>query len=161
MQKTRPLPRNPLSLALTSAILLAVALPAFAQEAETAKETAESAKKASNEAAATQLDRITVTGSHIYRAGYDTLEPAAVVSRQDIDAYGHTNLIDALTKIPGVSAGVSSRGDQAGFGAGVNFASRFGLGSNRLLTLVNGRRFVTSAPPTVFGAGGARASRST
>lgn len=154
MQKTRPLPRNPLSLALTSAILLAVALPAFAQEGETAKDTAESAKKASNEAAATQLDRITVTGSHIYRAGYDTLEPAAVVSRQDIDAYGHTNLIDALTKIPGVSAGVSSRGDQAGFGAGVNFASRFGLGSNRLLTLVNGRRFVTSAPPTVFGAGG-------
>src|SRR5690606_33995474 len=71
-----------------------------------------------------------------------------------IEAYGHTNLIDALTTVPGISAAVSSRGDQAGFGAGVNFASRFGLGSNRLLTLVNGRRYVTSTPPTVFGAGG-------
>lgn len=102
----------------------------------------------------TELDRITVTGSRIYRAGFDTLEPASVVSREEITAYGRTNLIDALTNTPGMSAGVSSHGDQAGYGAGVNFASRFGLGSNRLLTLVNGRRFVTSAPPTVFGAGG-------
>jgi len=103
---------------------------------------------------ATELDRITVTGSRILRAGFDTLEPAAVVTRESIEAYGHTNMIEALTSLPSVTAGVSYRGNQSSFGAGVNFLSRFGLGSNRMLTLVNGRRFVTSAPPTIFGAGG-------
>jgi len=103
---------------------------------------------------ATELDRITVTGSRILRAGFDTLEPAAVVTRESIEAYGHTNLIEALTNTPGITAGTSYRGNQSSFGAGVNFLSRFGLGSNRMLTLVNGRRFVTSTPPTIFGAAG-------
>ncbi len=141
--------RTPLSLALASAVLVAVAGPAFAQDAPAAE-----AEKTAGNTDATQLDRITVTGSRIHRAGFDTLEPAAVVSREAMEAYGQTNLIDALTTVPGISAGVSSRGNQASFGAGVNFASRFGLGSNRLLTLVNGRRYVTSTPPTIFGAGG-------
>ncbi|BBO53065.1 TonB-dependent receptor [Stenotrophomonas maltophilia] len=143
--------RSPLSVALGSALLLAAASPAIAQQAAAQEEKANAASGAKTPV---QLDRITVTGSRIYRAGFDTLEPAAVVSRESIENYGDTNLIDAVTRIPGVSAGVSSRGDQAGFGAGVNFASKFGLGSNRLLTLVNGRRFVTSTPPTIFGAGG-------
>jgi len=103
---------------------------------------------------ATELDRITVTGSRILRAGFDTLEPAAVVARETIEAYGHTNLIEALTATPSLTADISYRGGQATFGAGVNFLSRFGLGSNRMLTLVNGRRFVTSTPPTIFGAAG-------
>lgn len=148
----RPLfARSRLSVALGSALVLVAAAPAMAQQAATQEEKAE---PASSTKTPVQLDRITVTGSRIYRAGFDTLEPAAVVSRESIENYGDTNLIDAVTRIPGVSAGVSSRGDQAGFGAGVNFASKFGLGSNRLLTLVNGRRFVTSTPPTIFGAGG-------
>jgi outer membrane receptor protein involved in Fe transport len=154
MANTTFLSRTPLSIALTSALFLATAAPAMAQDAGASDASTPDPAQADPEKALTQLDRITVTGSRIYRAGFDTLEPAAVVSRQSIEAYGYTNLIDALTKVPGVTAGVSSRGDQAGFGAGVNFASKFGLGSNRLLTLVNGRRFVTSAPPTVFGAGG-------
>jgi len=149
MANSRLLDRNPLSVALISALLVVAAAPVVAQERETPPPGADGAART-----ATDLDRVTVTGSRIYRAGFDTLEPAAVVGRENIEAYGYTNLIDALTKLPGTSAGVTSRGDQASFGAGVNFASRFGLGSNRLLTLVNGRRFVTSAPPTIFGAGG-------
>lgn len=140
--------RNTLSAALASVLLLGASAVASAQEGKTPEQAGK------DEKSATQLDRITVTGSRIYRAGFDTLEPASVVGRQNIEAYGYTNLIDALTTVPGISAGVSSRGDQAGFGAGVNYASRFGLGSNRLLTLVNGRRYVTSTPPTVFGSSG-------
>lgn len=138
--------RTTLSLALIPALLMATATSAYAASPEAAQTKPDKTL--------TELDRVTVTGSRIFRAGFDTLEPASVVSRENIQAYSHTNLIDALTKTPGMSAGVSSKGDQAGYGAGVNFASRFGLGSNRLLTLVNGRRFVGSAPPTVFGAGG-------
>ncbi|KAF1014779.1 MAG: Vitamin B12 transporter BtuB [Stenotrophomonas maltophilia] len=146
----RPLfARSSLSVALGTALLLGAVAPAMAQQAATPDEKAEPASSKTP----VQLDRVTVTGSRIYRAGFDTLEPAAVVSRESIENYGDTNLIDAVTRIPGVSADVSSRGDQASFGAGVNFASKFGLGSNRLLTLVNGRHFVTSTPPTIFGAG--------
>lgn len=47
--------------------------------------------------------------------------------------------------------GVTPEAGQASFGTGVNFVSRFGLGSNRTLTLVNGRRVVTSNPLTIFG----------
>ncbi|WP_356447963.1 TonB-dependent receptor plug domain-containing protein, partial [Streptomyces sp. NPDC006624] len=47
--------------------------------------------------------------------------------------------------------GITPEGGQATFGTGVNFVNRFGIGSARTLTLVNGRRFVTSAPTTLFG----------
>lgn len=153
MNNTRSLNPNRLSAALAVALLF-TATAVAAQDAAGIHATAADAEHSNEPASPTELARITVTGSRIYRAGFDTLEPAAVVSRESIEAYGHTNLIDALTQVPGISAGVSSLGNQAGFGAGVNFASKFGLGSNRLLTLVNGRRFVTSAPPTIFGAGG-------
>ena len=148
MEKHTSLCRHPLSAAL--AIVLYVTVPT---NASASSENAQDAK-GGNESRATELDRITVTGSRIYRAGFDTLEPASVVTRQDIVDYGHTNLIDTLVQVPGISAPVSSRDNQPGFGAGVNYASRFGLGTNRLLTLVNGRRFVTSTPPTMFGASG-------
>ncbi|WP_245979016.1 TonB-dependent receptor domain-containing protein [Solilutibacter pythonis] len=92
-----------------------------------------------------------MTGSRILRAGFDTLEPAQVISREEITQLGITNVAESLFRQPGFSAGASYRGDQSGFGAGVNFISRFGLGSNRELTLVNGRRFVSSNPPTQFG----------
>lgn len=154
MKITTPPTRNRLSSALAAAILFSTGTPSMAQNKSHIEVRDPAAAAQTGESSPTQLDRITVTGSRIYRAGFDTLEPAAVVSRESIEAYSHTNLIDALTQVPGIRAGVSSRGDQSSFGAGVNFASRFGLGSNRLLTLVNGRRFVTSAPPTVFGAGG-------
>jgi len=152
MMSVRLAPRTPLAAALASSLFLLADGAAWAQAATEAGEARPAERDAST--TLTELDRMTVTGSRIHRAGLGTLEPAAVVSRQSIEAYGDTNLIDAVTKIPGVAAGISSRGDQADFGAGVNFASRFGLSSNRLLTLVNGRRFVTSTPPTVFGAGG-------
>jgi len=103
----------------------------------------------------TELDRVqvTVTGSRIPRAGFDTLEPAQVISREYLEANNITNLGDAMARSPSFGLSASAYGAQASFGAGVSFASRFGLGSNRLLTLINGRRFVSSNPPTLFGPG--------
>ncbi|HVJ39405.1 MAG TPA: TonB-dependent receptor, partial [Stenotrophomonas sp.] len=92
-----------------------------------------------------------MTGTRIPRAGFDTLEPAQVISREDLDAQNITNLGDAIARTPGFGLSASPYGRQSSFGAGVSFASRFGLGSNRMLTLINGRRFVSSNPPTIFG----------
>jgi outer membrane receptor protein involved in Fe transport len=94
---------------------------------------------------------IVVTGSRIRRAGFDTLEPAVVVSNEYLETRGLTNVADALNEIPGFGVGVTPEGGQSSFGVGQNFVNRFGLGSARTLTLVNGRRFVSTNAPTIFG----------
>lgn len=100
---------------------------------------------------ANEPETIVVTGSRIRRAGFDSLEPATVVSEAYLEVRGLTNIADALNEIPGFGVGVNPDGNQAGFGVGQNFVNRFGLGSARTLTLVNGRRFVSTNAPSIFG----------
>ena len=97
------------------------------------------------------MTEVVVTGSRIVRAGYDTLEPATVISSEYIESRGLTNIADALNESPGFGVGVTPEGGQSSFGPGLNFVNRFGLGSNRTLTLINGRRFVSSNAPSIFG----------
>lgn len=122
--------------------LVAVAQSGAAQDDEAKKEEIQ------------ELEPITVTGTRIKRAGFDTLEPAIVVSQEYIKDRGLTNVADALNEIPGFGVGITPEGGQSGFGVAVNFVNRFGLGSNRTLTLVNGRRYVSSNAPTIFGPAG-------
>ena len=117
--------------------VFAIAAPAFAQQSGTGSERDQT--------------EIVVTGSRIPRAGFDTLEPAAVISSQYIESRGLTNIADALNETPGFGTGVTPEGNQSSFGPGVSFVNRFGLGSNRTLTLVNGRRVVSSNPANIFG----------
>lgn len=56
-----------------------------------------------------------------------------------------------MNTLPQIRGSVTPNGDQAAFGQGVNFINNFGLGSNRTLTLINGRRVVSSNPPSLFG----------
>lgn len=46
---------------------------------------------------------------------------------------------------------MTPEGGQSNFGVGVNFVNRLGLGTNRTLSLINGRRVVTSNAGTIFG----------
>jgi outer membrane receptor protein involved in Fe transport len=92
-----------------------------------------------------------VTGSRIVRPGFDTLEPATVIAADYLESRGLTNVADALNESPGFGAGTTPEGGQSTFGPGLNFVNRFGLGSNRTLTLVNGRRVVSSNAPALFG----------
>lgn len=96
------------------------------------------------------LEKLTVTGSRVTRAGFDTLEPATVVTRKAIQDLGLTNIAEAL-RLPGFGVGITPEGNQSSFGVGVNFVNRFGLGTARTLTLINGRRVVSSNAPTIFG----------
>jgi outer membrane receptor protein involved in Fe transport len=95
---------------------------------------------------------VVVTGSRIVRAGLDTLEPASVITADYVESRGLTNIADALNESPGFGTATTPEGGQATFGPGLNFVNRFGLGSNRTLTLVNGRRVVSSNAPALFGA---------
>lgn len=142
----RRIRRTPLVLG----ICMAMTTSAFAQTVTDQAAAPQDAAQPS-EQAATDLDTVIVTGSRIRRAGFDTLEPATVVGKEYIAERGITNIADALNEIPGFGTGATPEGAQGGFGVGVNFVNRFGLGTNRTLTVVNGRRFVSSNPPTLFG----------
>ncbi|HEX5182256.1 MAG TPA: TonB-dependent receptor [Allosphingosinicella sp.] len=102
-------------------------------------------------------DQIVVTGTRIKRPGFDTLEAAFVTDANQIERRGYTSVAQALNETPGfVPSGVDPVGTGQGtFNAGQSFADFFGLGSQRTLTLVNGRRFVSSS--TIAGSGSAAA----
>jgi outer membrane receptor protein involved in Fe transport len=99
----------------------------------------------------TTAAEVVVTGTRIARAGFDTLEPATVIGAEYVAARGLTNVADALNESPGFGTGTTPEGGQSTYGPGVNFVNRFGLGSNRTLTLINGRRFISSNTPSIFG----------
>ena len=152
--RTRILSRHPLTFAVAACLAMPASVMAQTSQNVPPPQTTTTPPvqtQTDTDTTARSLDTVTVTGSRISRAGFDTLEPAQVIDRESIEQLGITNVADSLFRQPGFGAGASSRGAQASFGAGVNFISRFGLGSNRELTLVNGRRFVSSNPPTQFG----------
>ncbi|WP_324750159.1 TonB-dependent receptor [Sphingomonas sp. LY54] len=104
-----------------------------------------------------QEESIVVTGSRIPRANFDTAQPAVVLGAEQIEQRGYTNLGEALDELPAFGVpGNNAVGGQAGaFGAGQTFVNFFGLGDQRTLTVVNGRRFVSSNTASIFGPTGA------
>lgn len=101
------------------------------------------------------LSRVTVTGSRIERAGLDTFYPAITIDKQLLEDRAYTNVADALNEIPTFGQpDATPQGVQNGFSVGQNFVDFLGLGAQRTLTLVDGRRFVSANVPSVFGENG-------
>jgi outer membrane receptor protein involved in Fe transport len=137
---------------------LAVSTPAYAQDGEATDEP-EEVQLVDNDAATVAEEQgaantITVTGSRIRRSELAGLEPVTSLTNEYYEARNITNAADALNELPQFRGSVTQRGDQAAFGNGVNFINTFGLGSNRTLSLINGRRVVSSNLPSLFSAGG-------
>ncbi|WP_421990289.1 TonB-dependent receptor domain-containing protein [Qipengyuania sp.] len=94
---------------------------------------------------------IMVTGSRIQRPELEGAAPLiAAVGEDELEERAFTNISDALNEVPGFGTPVSSAGAQSGFSVGQNFVNLFGIGSQRTLTLVNGRRFVSSNTASNF-----------
>nr|WP_295110009.1 TonB-dependent receptor [uncultured Caulobacter sp.] len=126
-------------------IALASATTAFAQ--------AEQASAPKEDTA--ELEAVVVTGSRIRRPDLVSAQPIQVLSSESIDSKGYTNVADALNDMPSAGVPINPIGDQGSFGTGRNYINLFNLGTNRTLTLVNGRRFVGSNVASLFsGAGG-------
>jgi len=126
------------------------AAPAFAQD-----EGEDQTDQQSQEEDAADLSRVTVTGSRIERAGLDTFYPAITVDRQLLEDRAYTNIADALNEIPTFgNPDATPQGVQNGFSVGQNFVDFLGLGAQRTLTLVDGRRFVSANVPSIFGESG-------
>jgi len=116
----------------------------FAQVQQQAQQQADAASDL-------QLEEIVVTGSRIARAGFDTLQPAVNLQSEFIDQRGFSNVADALNEVPAFGIPVDNQGGQSSQNLGQNFANAFGLGSQRTLTLINGRRTVGQNTPTSVG----------
>ncbi len=99
-------------------------------------------------------ERILVTGTRIQRAGFDTLQSAVVVDDEEIRLRAYTNIGEALEAEPGFGPSASSPvgASQSTLGVAQTFVNFFGLGSQRTLTLVNGRRHVSSNTASGSGA---------
>lgn len=129
----------------------------LATEAERATCVAAQAQAAPPPGAPLEEDAIVVTGTRIPRANFDTAQPAVVLGSEQIETRGYTNLGDALDELPafGVPGNNPVGGQSGAFGAGQTFVNAFGLGDQRTLTVVNGRRFVSSNTASIFGPTGA------
>lgn len=90
-----------------------------------------------------KVERIEVTGSRIKRSDLEGANPVQVITRADLVASGITNMGDILQEIPSVAgAGTNTAINNGGSGA-IRVSLR-GLGSQRTLVLLNGRRMVAS-----------------
>jgi iron complex outermembrane recepter protein len=96
-------------------------------------------------AAEDQLEEVQVTGSRITLApGMVTPTPVTSVTAEDMEFLGPNQIIDSLNALPvfrNNSNANQSLGGQNSGGANVNM---HGIGANRTLTLLDGRRLVAS-----------------
>ncbi len=134
----------------------ALSQPALAQNAncdDLATQAERDSCAAANGSSGSDEATIVVTGSRIARANFDTIEPAIVIDSKQIEARGFTTLGQALNEQPafGIPGSSPVGSNQSSFGPGQSFVDFFSLGSQRTLTLVNGRRFVSSNTATIFG----------
>lgn len=122
---------------------------AWAQNASTPKTDADCAGGVCSD----DQTAIIVTGSRIARPETQTASPLEVVTSKTLDARGFQTLGQALNELPtfGVPGASPVGFNQSTFGAGQSFVDFLGLGSQRTLVLVNGRRFVSSNTSSIFG----------
>lgn len=90
-------------------------------------------------------ETITVTGSRIKRTDVEGPSPVTVISREDIDASGDVTVAEVLRSSSFNSFG--SFREQSGFGGGAIGQAQIslrGLGSQRTLVLIDGRRMAST-----------------
>lgn len=126
--------------AATVVIALAMSAPAYAQDAETNTDSFEEAP--------VEARVITVTGSRIRNPSVENLEPTQFIDQSYLQDRNFVNAADALNDLPLIRNSVTPNGNQGQSGVGVNFINIFGLGTQRSLTLINGRRVVSSNSPS-------------
>ena len=93
------------------------------------------------EEAADAVEKIEVTGSRIRRTDIEGANPVTVMSRVDIEKFGVTSIGDVLQAIPSAGSAINTNNNNGG--NGTTTINIRGIGSNRTLVLVNGKRWAT------------------
>ena len=93
-----------------------------------------------------ELEEIVVTGSRIPRRDFTAPSPTTTIDNAELQLSGTTNLEDSLNRLPQVVPDYGRSSNNPG--DGTSTVNLRGLGANRALILLNGRRM---APSTAFG----------
>tara|TARA_B100001029_G_scaffold171223_1_gene167831 strand:- start:9989 stop:12940 length:2952 start_codon:yes stop_codon:yes gene_type:complete len=95
-----------------------------------------------------EVEEVVVTGSRIKRASnYDSTGPIEVFTAQQVIDQGKNNIGDFLLELPSANLASNQRSINNGNSGTTEFNLR-GAGSERLLTLINGRRVAPSGTGT-------------
>ncbi len=136
MKKSRFL----LASSLASTLIL-TASPAWAQEAGNAAPQAAETSDGEGE----EVGAIVVTGSRIARPNLESTVPITTVSGEEIFQGASTSVGDLLNDLPALRSTFSQSNSSRFIGtAGLSLLDLRGLGTQRTLVLVNGRRHVGS-----------------
>ncbi|WP_349585459.1 TonB-dependent receptor [Alteromonas sp. NFXS44] len=117
-----------IAFAMGAASTLLTTTHAFAQDTTTAEQ---------------QVEKVQVTGSRIKRTDMETASPVAIISAEDISLGSYTSVEQVLQQSPAASGMATGAASNNG-GVGAARINLRGLGANRTLVLVNGRRMVNS-----------------
>ncbi len=109
-------------------VVAPMAMPAFAQTADEA----------------VKLDKVEVTGSRVRRVDAETASPVFVVDKSAIERSGAVTVGDLIQDIPAIAGAATNPSVNNGGGDGASTVSLRGLGEDRTLLLLNGRRMVTN-----------------
>jgi len=112
---------------IIAGVVASLAAPAFAQEAQTA-----------------ETDVIIVTGSRIPQANLEGASPVTVISSAEIKLQGVTRTEDLINNLPQSFA--AQGGNLANGATGTATVDLRGLGSQRTMVLINGRRLQAGDP---------------
>ena len=134
------------SAGLAAMALTSVATPAMAQDVDEDNIDSSVIEQDSLEDTG---NAILVTGTRIRNPAIENLEPSTSVDDEYLSQRNFINAADALNELPSIRSSVTPDGNQGSTGVGVNFLNLYGLGSQRSLTLLNGRRVVSSNAPAL------------
>ena len=121
----------------------AIRLSLFVSSAALALPSSFVAAQANDEGEANVVEKIQVTGSRIKRTDLESASPISIISAEDIKLGGFTSIEQVLQQST-ASSGMATGAATNNGGAGAARINLRGLGSNRTLVLVNGRRMVNS-----------------
>jgi iron complex outermembrane receptor protein len=139
IKRHKSLARVPLALAVMTSLYGPYLL---AQQAQAEEETNEESTQDGEQPK--QLERVTVTGSLISRLGFDSVSPVQIITADTSTTLGQLDTASIL-QTSNVAAGSTQINNQfSGFviegGNGVQTLNLRGLGANRTLVLLDGRR---------------------
>ena len=124
--------------AATAVIALTMGAPAFAQDADVTTDTTAESENTS--------EAIIVTGSRLRSPNLESASPVTVVTAEEFAITGTTRVEDLVNSLPQVFA--SQGGNISNGSTGAATLNLRGLGPERTLVLVNGRRLLPGDPST-------------
>ncbi|OYW44240.1 MAG: hypothetical protein B7Z33_12860 [Sphingomonadales bacterium 12-68-11] len=124
---------RPILAASASALALVMANPALAQDAPASEEVAQGEPT------------ITVTGSRLVTSGMNSPVPVTAVQAEELDAMDPASLISSVSQLPQFYGNQTPNNSNFFVRGGTGNLNLRGLGPNRTLTLLNGRRVPASS----------------